>query len=237
MSEVAQANLVIWIFAIILVGYTFLQSGLFVRRALQFNRKHQLLSKKDLRDCVKIGTTAAIAPGVNTVFLAISMMSLVGPGLMFMRFGIIGSPAFELRVLQQAASVAEINLDNPMTADYLTYFVFAGAVGVMCLIPAPVFTLRAMEMGGRKRAEKTGKPNIIMRALPKVSVAIMGLLGYEYATASLQSGVAYFVGLIMSIVIYTQIGHGRKKLAPWALLIATVCGITCGQIAAAIAGV
>lgn len=236
MSEVQQANLVIWIFAIILVGYTFLQSGLFVRRALQFNKKHQLLSKKDLLDCVKIGTTAAIAPGINTVFLGISMMALVGSGLMFMRFGIIGSPAFELRVLQQAASVAEINLDDPMTADYLTYFVFAGAVGVMCLIPAPVFTLRAMELGGRKKADKTGKPNIVMRALPKVSVAIMGLLGYEYATASIQSGVAYFVGLIVSIVIYTQIGRGHKKLGPWALLLATVVGITCGQIAATIAG-
>ena len=95
-QNATQANTTIWIFAIILVGWTLVQAALFVRLALRFNKKHQVYSNQELKRCVRTGIIAVIGPGINSMFLAISMMALVGGGLTFLRCGVIGTPAFEM---------------------------------------------------------------------------------------------------------------------------------------------
>ncbi len=232
MGDFSKANLVVWIFAIILVLFTFVQSGLFLRRALAFNKKHNLFTKEELVEMAKTGATAALAPGVNTIFMGISFLSMVGSGLMFMRLGVIGSPLYELMLVQYASSFAGIDITATKTASMLTYFCWAGAVGCLPFL-ACIFTMRPIEMSGRKAS--TGKPNLVMRALPKVGIGIMAVLGYNYITGGLGQAVTYIASFITAVIVYHFIGRGNKKLVSWAILICSIVGITCGQIASSMA--
>lgn len=227
MDGLGKANLVVWIFAIILIAFTFVQAALFVRRALQFNKKHHIYTSEELKSCVKTGIIAAIGPGVNTVFLGISLLALMGSGYTFLRLGVIGAPMFELMVVQYAAQFAGIDLSHGLTPSILTFMVFAGCIGTACYVIAPIFTLRPIEMAGKS---KDGKPSMIMRVLPKVSIAIMFVLAIDYCSAKVTQAAAYIVGFLVGAVVFAFVSKGHKKLAPWALLFSSIGGITAAQI-------
>lgn len=229
MDDYNKANLVIWIFAVILVGFTFVQAFLFVRRALAFNKKHELFTTEELKEMAKTGASAALAPGINTIFLGISFMAIVGSGLMFMRLGVIGAPMYEMIMVQYASNFAGIDISAPKTASMLAFFAWAGAVGTLGFISC-VFTLRPIEMAGRKK--NSGKPNIVMKCLPKAGTAVMAVMGYNSIMTSKPAAVTYIAGVLAAVIVYIFVGKGNKKLASWAILICSIVGITCGQIVA-----
>ncbi|MCF0151410.1 MAG: DUF5058 family protein [Firmicutes bacterium] len=230
MATMSTANFVLWIFAIILIGFTFVQAGLFVRRALQFNKRNHVFSTEELKGMVKTGAMAALAPGINTVFLGLSLMSITTSSYMFMRCGVIGAPFFELMIITYAQQIAGIDLAaTAMTPSILTYLVFASAFGCVCFVLGPVFTLKPIEMAG-KQTEST-KPSLITRALPKAALGMMSMMSFNYFVQGKGQAFSWTGGFIAAFIVYTLIGKGKKGLTSWALLISTITGILVGQLA------
>lgn len=229
MSDLSNAQLWIWIFAIILVGFTWVQAFLFLRVALRFNKKHNIFTKEELMTAAKTGATASLGPGINTVFLGLSMISLIGGGYTFMRCGVIGAPMFELMIIEYASNFLGYDTTSgTMTASIFTFFVFAGALGTICYVLAPVFTLRPLEMAGRKKGN--GKPNIVMQILPKVGLSVFLVMSYDYITAGVAQATAFITAFIVGVICTILISKGKKWLNSWSLMFSTVLGITAAQI-------
>lgn len=227
-QNATQANTTIWIFAIILVGWTLVQAALFVRLALRFNKKHQVYSNQELKRCVRTGIIAAIGPGINSMFLAISMMALVGGGLTFLRCGVIGTPAFEMTVIGYANTILGFDpSSSEITNSVLTYYVFAGLMGTVSLMLGPIFLLRPLELGGSKKGN--GKPNMLMRVMPTVSVAIMVVYACDYLTGGWARAIGYLISAAVTTVIFYLVSKGKKGLLSWCMLLATFAGIVGAQ--------
>lgn len=231
MNEMTQVNLIIWIFAILLIGYTFVQAILFARQMLKFNKKHNLYTKQDLINCAKTGFVATLGPGVNTIVLGISLLALMGSGYTFLRLGVIGNPTLELMVVQYGASTAGIDLaSTEMTPSIMTYMTFCGCIGTAAYVIAPIFTLRPLEMAG-KAAD--GKPNKLVTAyLPKATLSIMVVLAWDYISAGAPQAAGYIAAFVVGMLVYVLIGKGKKGLLPWNLLISSMVGCVAAQIAA-----
>lgn len=233
MEELKKANVILWIFAIILIGFTFVQAWLFLQRVLKFNHKYQVYSKSDLKKCVKTGIVAAIGPGISTIFLGISLMALMGTGYTFLRLGVIGAPLYELTVCQYAASSAGIDLTN-VDANVLSYMAFVGAIGTTTYVLAPCFTLGAIETSGRKK--HTGEKGKLARILPNASISVLILLGLDYLTGGWAKAIGYIFGFLGGTVCFFFVDKGRKNMTSWAVLIASIAGIFAAQITAMIVG-
>ena len=230
-QNISQANTTIWIFAAILVGWTVVQAALFVRLALRFNKKHNLYTSQDLKRCMRTGVIAAIGPGINSMFMSISMMAAVGSGLMFFRCGVIGNPAFEMTILNYANTILGFDLaKSELTNSVMTYYVFAGMIGTVSLVLGPVFLLRPLELGGSKQG--SGKPNILMRVMPTVSVAIMVVFACDYLTGGWARAIGYLISAGVSTLIFFLVSKGKKGLNSWCMLLATLAGIIGAQVTA-----
>ena len=60
METIKQLNPTLWVFAAFLIAWVIVQAAMFVRLALDFNKRNNLLSKQEINDCVKIGSTSVI---------------------------------------------------------------------------------------------------------------------------------------------------------------------------------
>lgn len=222
-----QANAALWIMCIFLVGLTVVQAALFLRLALRFNRKHKVYTREDLMYAARTGALASLGPGVNTVFLALALVSMFGGGFTFMRCGIIGSPLYELMVVQYASPFVNYTAGTPMTGSLLAYFSFTAMIGTICYVVAPVFTLRFLETAGTKR---TGKPNVVVRALPKAGLTVFLILSYDYVRSGVPQSAGFITAFLASLICTILVSKGHKWLNAWTLFFATVAGITVAQI-------
>lgn len=233
MDGLSKANLLIWVFAIILISFSVVQAFLFARLVLRFNKKHQVYTNKDLKQCVKTGLIATISPGINTIFLGVSLLAMMGSGFTFLRLGVIGNPILELMVVQYGASTAGVDLSTTaMTPSLITFMVFCGCVGTAAYVIAPIFTLRPIEMASK---QKDGKPNkLVTKILPNATLSIMVVMCWDYLESGVPQGTGYVVGFIVAVAAYFIISKGKKGLMPWVLLFSTIIGIIAAQIAATV---
>ena len=223
----STANIVLWICAVFLVGFTVVQAALFLRIALRFNRTHKIYTRSELMSAARTGAVASLGPGVNTVFLALALISMFGGGFTFMRCGIIGSPMYELMVVQYSSSFAGYTPGDPMTGSLLAYFCFAALIGTISYLIAPVFTLRILETAGTKQ---TGKPNIVVRVLPQVGITVLLLMCYDFIRSGLPQAIGLIAAFALTLFCSMLAKKGQKWLNSWTLFFATVVGITVAQI-------
>ena len=121
MSDViSKMNGEVWVFAAILILFVCVQALLFLRLALRFNKKNQLVSKQEISQSAKTGFVSVFGPSISTIVVALSLITMVGSGATFMRCGVIGAPAWELLMANTAAESAGVTLGTAeVTGRYL----------------------------------------------------------------------------------------------------------------------
>ncbi len=112
MEAIKNMNGTVWVFAAILIGMVIVQALLFLRLALNMNKKTNAVSKEEISQAVKTGAVSAIGPAFSTLTIALSLIVMVGSGVTFMRCGVIGAPAWELMMAQFSAGAVRQNLQN-----------------------------------------------------------------------------------------------------------------------------
>lgn len=235
MDEFTKAQVVVWISAIVLVGFCVIQAFLFLRVVLKFNNKHNIYSKSDIKECVKTGLVAVVGPGISTMFMGIAFMALLGSGFTFLRLGVIGSPQTELLVVQYAASAAEIDISQGLDASILTFMVFAGAVGCVSYLLGPIFTIRPIE-ALINRGEKKDKKSPVMGILFGASATTMIIMAIDFMMSGIANISGVIAGFLCGVLMFWLISKGLKQLSAWGLPIATAIGIAVAQIVSLIVG-
>lgn len=231
MDTVKSMNGTIWVFAVILIGMVVVQSLLFLRLALKFNKRNTVITTVELRQAVKTGAISAIGPALSTVTIALSLIAMIGSATTFMRCGVIGAPAWELMMAGVSTQAAGVKFGSPQ----FTQGIFTLCIFGMTMASAPYFintiiTLKPLDKAVAKGTEKKKGRSF----LPYLSnAAMIGILGYVIVDY-LNSGAGIAAGITAAIVCYIVSKISKKinnsTLASFNMAIAMVCAMVVGQI-------
>lgn len=233
MDTIKSVNGTVWAFAVILIGMVIIQSLLFLRLALNYNKKYQLLSKEEVSMATKTGGIAAIGPAFSTLVVALSLIAMVGSGATFMRCGVIGAPGWELMMSNISAQAIGVEFGSPE----FTPAVFTLCLFGMTLASAPHFlmtiiTLKPLDKAIVKEQKAKKKRNFTSYVSTS---AMMGVLGYMtlYHLSAITTAAAFITAAVVSYLV-SKLASKLKSttLASFNMAIAMVCAMVVGQLVA-----
>lgn len=237
-ETVASMNGTLWVFTILLILLVIIQSLLFLRHALKFNKKNKVATAEELKSAARAGTVSVVGPAISVMVVALSLIAMVGPAVTYMRCGVIGSPTWELMMADVAAGATGIQFNTPeFTRGVLVLCIFG-----MTFASAPYFintiiTLKPLDMMVNKNKGNEKKKESFLPVFG--SAAMMGILGYfivDY-TKTIPQIVALTVSGLLSYTVIKIIGKtGLKWLGDWNMAISMLMGMTVAQIVAEIIG-
>lgn len=134
-APVAYLNGIIWVFGAILITFVVIQAAGFLRMALKFNKDNKLLTGQEVNMSIKTGVLSVIGPACSVIVIAISLLTLLGPAITFMRVGVIGSASTELTL----ANIAADAMGGIMGSDSFDEVMITTAIFGMVLGSAPYF--------------------------------------------------------------------------------------------------
>lgn len=237
MDTIKIMNGSIWVFAVILIAMVIVQSLMFLRLALNYNKKHQVLTRAEVNQATKTGAVSAVGPAFSTLTIALSLIVMVGSGATFMRCGVIGAPVWELMMAQFSASAAGVEFGSAA----FTPAIFTLCLFGMTLASTPYFlntmiTLKPLD----KALVKSQKKENGRSFMPYMSsAAMMGLLGYSIVDYF--GNVASIVAGIVAGIVMFLIGKLAKKLknntlSSFSMAIAMIFAMIAGQIVTVMMG-
>lgn len=234
MNEVVSSmNGTIWVFAGLLIAMVVVQAVIFLRHALSFNKKHNLVSNEELKSITRTGATAVIGPAMSVIVVALTLISMVGSATTFMRCGVIGAPTWELMMAQWSAASAGVEFGSPE----FTHAVFTLCIFGMTFASAPYFintiiTLKPLDLAAKKASNDTSGKESFMPSLGKA--AMMGIMGYSLFDyfLDLKKFVAMAVAGVVAYTIMSFVKKSGKKslLGDLQTAIALICGMAAAQI-------
>ncbi len=230
---ISKLNPTLWVFAALLIGWVFVQAFLFLRLALNFNKKNHLASKEEISQAAKTGFISVVGPAISAIVVAISLISMVGPAVAFMRCGVIGAPMWELMMAEYTAQSAGVAFGG----EGFTEAIFILCIFGMTFASAPYFintmlTLKPMDKAAIKSQQAAASGKSKESFIPILgNAAMMGLMGYsifDYFTAI--PTLCAFVSALIASYVLGQVAAKHKALAQWTMAIAMVFGMAVGQI-------
>lgn len=237
MSDVIKnVNGTVWVFAALLIGMVIVQAVMFLRLALNFNKKNNLLSKQEVSQAAKTGFISVFGPAVSVVVVALSLIAMVGSGATFMRCGVIGAPSWELLMANISSQAAGVEFGSPEFTENIFVLCLFG----MTLASAPYFlntilTLKPMDKAVIKAQKNTAKEKKESFIPTFGNAAMMGIMGYsllDYFKAVPMVATLAVSGLISYILMKVAKKTGQKWLNEWNMAFAMVGGMAVGQIIA-----
>ncbi len=233
MNTIKMMNPTIWFFAAILIVWVIVQAGLFVRLALNFNTKNNLMTKTELQDCVKIGSTSVIGPAINAIAICLTMVGLVGSADTFMRCGVIGAPMQEMFLAQSAASTAGVGFGTPeFTPSIMTFIIWMQVWGTIPFFIHLLISIKPLDMAVEKSAAKSsGGPTFVsfMGSAAAMSIMPYFMMGYLRNVGQREAViVATILGFILN---YVQEKTHSKFLATFSMIICMIAGMIAGELA------
>lgn len=232
METIKVVNGTVWFFASILIGMVIIQALLYLKLALDFNKKHRVMTNVEIKQAAKTGAIAAIGPGFSNMTVAVALCAMMGSGVAFMRCGIIGAPSWELMMADASAKAVGVEFNTPdFTPAIFTLCLFGMALMsagyfIVCLValkPLDIIVTKNVDM--QKSKKRSFAPYMSDAAMMGLTVYM--LIDYVKTKPSL---IAAFVS---AIVMYTVMQVARKikngTLESFGMAIAMICAMVVGQ--------
>ncbi len=225
MDTITIVNGTVWFFAVILTSFVVVQAAVFLKKALNFNKKHQLLTNDEVKTSIRTGIFSIIGPGFSVMITALTITAMLGSGAAFMRIGVIGSASYELMLAGIAADVLGIEL----TKSNLTTGAFILVLYGMILGSAPYFincffSLKPMERSLIKNKNIQGSFAKVVGFIASVS-----LIGYfaidNFRKGKVEAIVMLITGGLTILLSMFAEKFKQKWLYEWMLAIALIAGL------------
>lgn len=232
MDVIKEMNGQVWIFAIIEVGWVCVQAFLFLRLALNFNKKNRLFTNRELKSAAQIGAVATVGPALSTIVGALSLLAMMGSGTTFMRLGVIGSPQMELMNAQIASSISGVTLGGEgFTKEIFVLCLFCMGFSTIGGMLNTILTLKPLDYAVEKAKTQHKKGPNYLKYL--TSSAIFAVLGYNILNLykGLATGAA-IAGAIVSFFAWDALAKkiGNRTMSTMGLPVGMVMGMLLGQI-------
>lgn len=229
-DAVKQLTSALWPFAIILIGFVILQASAFLKLALSFNKKYNVLTQAEINGAFRTGAISAVGPAFTVVVITLTLIQMVGAAAAFMRVGVIGSASYELNLATQAADAVGVTLGSPeMTIEILVLCLFGMILGSAPYFLNCLITLKPMDAAMTKPKE-AGKVSFT----PVLGFAAsMGLIGRSVTNQAV-NGLPQICAIVSSCVLTLLIKNyikksGKKWLNDWILAICLIVGMIVGS--------
>lgn len=236
MGIISKINGELWIFTCMLIGVVIIQATIFLRMALKYNRKYQVLTNEEVKNCMKVGSVSVLAPALSVVVVGLTLIQMMGSAATMMRVGVIGSAGYELTLAEIAADTMGVTLGgDDFTGEAFTLALFTMFFGSMPYILNALITVKPMDMAMTK---SMGKKNSLVGVIGLAAgLGLMGFLVLKQGSA----GPFHAVGAIVSALVTAGCRQyikktGHKKLTDWILAIAIVVGAGAATLAANLFG-
>lgn len=233
MDAVKNLNGTVWVFASLLIAMVIIQALLFLRLALNFNKKNNLASKAEIVSAARTGAVSVFGPAVSVVVVALSLIAMVGSGATFMRCGVIGAPGWELLMANTSAEAAGVSFGTPEFTENIFVLCLFG----MTFASAPYFintmiTLKPMDLAVKKAAsnESKGKPSFLPVLGNAAMMGIMGYSLYDYIIAPTKLTGLLVSGVVSFILMKIAAKTGKRWLGDFNMAFAMVFGMAAAQI-------
>ncbi len=236
---IKSMNPTLWIFSGLLIGWVFVQAGLFLRLALKFNKKNNLVTKDELKQSFTTGFVSVAGPSISVIVTAISLVAMVGSAVTFMRCGVIGAPMWELMMAEYSAQSAGVAFGG----EGFTESIFVLCIFGMTFASAPYFintmiTLKPLDTAVVKSQASAAKGEKKESFIPILgNAAMMGIMGYSiFDYFTVVDKTAAFASAILASLVLGKLSKKFKWLATWNMAIAMIVGMFVGQLVTTIMG-
>lgn len=222
-------NGTIWVFAGLLVGMVVVQACIFLKLALDYNKKLHVLTKEDIRLATRTGFIAVIGPSFGVLPVVISLIVLVGSGTAFMRCGVIGAAPFELMMASLTSQAAGVEFGTPeFTEGIFTLCLFGMAWASAPYALNTILTLKPLDKAVSK-GSKSQKRSFVPYMSNGAMTAILVCLLMDRFTTVAGVGAGVCAGLATLGVQWIVKKTGNKVLASFSIAIAMICAMIVGQ--------
>lgn len=228
MDTIATVNGTVWVFAILLIVNVVVQALLFLRLALNFNKKHKVVTQEEIGQAAKTGALAAVGPSISVLSVLLSLIVLIGSGAAFMRCGVIGAPVFELMI----ASLCSSTMGVEFGTEAFTPAVFVLCLFGMTLASAPymlntIITLKPLD-NATEKSKKRGGRSFVPYMSKAAMMAILGYMMMSYVNTPVKVVAAITSAVVCYLIIL--LGNKVKGLASFGMAIAMIAAMVVGQL-------
>ena len=219
-----------WLFATILILLVIVQSALYIRLCA---REARIIGydQKNLYKSLRIGMLTAFGPALTNVVAMISMMTVIGSPITWMRLSIIGAAPTELGVAALTAQSRGLALGTPGAFDVKVLsliFLMMAITGTGWLLVVIFFT---PSMG--KIREKFERKDVKWVTL-FTTAATVGLFSNLSSQQLVKGGIgtyySTFAAFMTMIFTHNIIGKKKPLIRSYALTISMVVGMVVGGI-------
>ena len=236
-SDVANGG-VLWLLTILILALVVGQALAFLVMSLRFSDRFGIVTPDEKRTIYKTAAINSVGPAIAVVFVAISLIALVGGPVTLMRVGVIGSATFELYAANQGALAAgaKIGTDS-YTLTAFTASVWAMTLGGMgWLITAFFFTRR---LGRAQTSIRKSNPALLLTLSALTPIAVFGVLavgtflqkkGFSDMSIKTDSLVAVLAAAL-GMILLRMLGRSMPWIREWALGFSLVTGLIAGYVA------
>ncbi|MEW9670440.1 DUF5058 family protein [Ammoniphilus sp. 3BR4] len=219
----------LWIFALLIVGVVIFQAIVFIRLSAKTSASVGMTST-EVRSAIRAGAISSLGPTLAIVFVAISLITLIGEPVTLMRIAIIGSAAIETVGASLGAKAGGADLGSPN----FTEQAFTTAVWVMCLggMGWLLFTALFTKSLGKiqdKVAGKSQNVNVLKSISTAAMIGAFSYLGSSEMVKGLDESIVLIVALIVMPIIMSVANRFHLSwLKEWSLGLVIVIGLSIG---------
>lgn len=224
-----------WVFALGIVGVAILQSLILYKLAMKYNSKAEVLTKEEVKTCLKVGGVVSIGPALSVFVVALSMISMLGAPLTLMRIGMIGSASTELTAASIGAEMAGVTLGiDALTSEAFTAALWTCAImscGYLIFVPLVTRGIgnKVNNLLAPKEGKKSSKVSFILGAI--LPLALFAMLAFSQIVQGLAHAVSFFVAAIVMLATnILSMKLDKKWIREWSMCIAVFLGIIIGGI-------
>jgi len=228
-DAVRDINVEMWLFTVLVIGTVIVQSLLFLRLALNFNKKHKLITKEETKGAIRtsiISTIATTFIPVNTL----ALIALVGSAVTYMRVGVIGASGMELLLAQIGTSTAGVEFNTPeFTTNILVLCLFCMAFGSAPYAINCILMLKPLDKMVEKEKASGNKVSFSDYMAKGALVGVLASLALDRTYNNPVKQVAFLFALVLVIVV-SELARKKNKssmrglLTPIGMLTAMLVG-------------
>lgn len=204
--------------------------------ALNFNKKHKVVTKDEIYTAARTGAIAAVGPSFSSLPVVLSMIVLVGSSTTFMRCGVIGAAPFELMMADLASQTAGVQFGSPeFTESVFTLCIFGMVLGSAPYFINTIITLKPLDKMIEKSKESQKRSFVSYMSNAAMIGVLTNLLMDKFTAlppvvAALVSGV-----MTVGVVRFSKKSH-NKILGSFSMAIGMICAMIIGQALTMIMG-
>jgi Domain of unknown function (DUF5058) len=230
---------ILWGLSLLVVGLVVIQALLYLKQALNFSKKFELLTVDEKKRVYQTAVITSIGPAVAVFIVSVSLVAMIGAPMTLLRIGVIGSAVFEIYASAQGATAMGVELGGEgYDLKVFTNSVWAMTLGGAGWIIATLILTKRLGKAQAKMQVSSPKMLLVMGVITPAVIFFVLTMNSVLNKTSLSDidvefdKVGAALAAAVSMLVFRQLGKAYPWLKEWGLGFGLLIGLAVGQIIA-----